>query len=62
MLDILSEMYEKPSVMNKVYMMRRHFNLKMSESSLVVDHINEFHLITAQLCFVGIDFDDEVEP
>ena len=32
LLKALSNMYEKPSAMNKVYLMRRLFNLKMSET------------------------------
>ena len=31
LLKALSDMYEKPSAMNKVYFMRRLFNLQMSE-------------------------------
>ena len=32
LLKALSNMYEKPSAMNKVYFMRRFFNLQMSET------------------------------
>ena len=38
-------MYEKPSAMNKVYLMRRLFNLQMSENGSISDHINEFNMI-----------------
>ncbi|WP_171903219.1 hypothetical protein, partial [Klebsiella pneumoniae] len=41
LLKALSNMYEKPSAMNKVYLMRRLFNLQMSEGGSVADHINE---------------------
>ena len=47
LLKVLSNMYEKPSVMNKVYLMRRLFNLQMSESGFVADHINEFIVIVS---------------
>ncbi|PKI43186.1 hypothetical protein CRG98_036411 [Punica granatum] len=57
---VLTDMYEKPSAANKVHLMRRLFNLKMSESTAVAEHLNEFNLITAQLTSVAIDFDDEV--
>ncbi|PKI41933.1 hypothetical protein CRG98_037683 [Punica granatum] len=59
-LQVLADMYEKPSTANKVHLMRRLFNLKMSESTVVTEHLNEFNLITAQLTSVDIDFDDEV--
>ena len=39
LLKALSNMYEKPSVINNVYLMRRFFNLQMSENVFVADHI-----------------------
>ena len=44
LLKALSNMYEKPSAMNNVYLMRRLFNLQMSETGSVSDHINEFNM------------------
>ena len=60
LMKALSDMYEKPSAINKVYLMRRLFNLKMSEGALVVDHINEFNVFISQWSSVEIDFEDEV--
>ena len=37
LLKALSNMYEKPLAMNKMYLMRRLFNLQMSEGGCVVD-------------------------
>ena len=54
-------MYEKPSAMNKVYLMRRLFNLQMSETGSVSDHINEFNMIVSQLNSVDINFEDEIK-
>ena len=56
LLKVLSNMYEKSSAMNKVYLMRRLFNLQMSEGGFVVDHINEFNMIVSQLSSVKINF------
>lgn len=56
----LSNMYEKPSVVNKVYLMRRLFNLKMSQGMALTDHLNEFNLVTSQLSSIGIEFEDEL--
>ena len=53
-------MYEKPSANNKVYLMKKLFDLKKEESNPVVQHLNEFNTITNQLSTVGIEFDDEV--
>ena len=41
--------------MNKVYLMRRLFNLQMSETGSVSDHINEFNMIVSQLNSVDIN-------
>ena len=61
LLKALSNMYEKPSAMNKVYFMCRLFNLQMSENRSVSDHINEFNMIVSQLNFVDINFEDEIK-
>ena len=53
-------MYEKPSANNKVYLMKKLFNLKMTENASVAQHLNEFNLITDQLSSIEIDFDDEI--
>ncbi|KOM52532.1 hypothetical protein LR48_Vigan09g119100 [Vigna angularis] len=56
----LSSMYEKPSAANKVHLMRRLFNLRMTEGTSTAQHINELNTITIQLSSVGINFDEEV--
>ena len=56
MMQALAEMYEKPSANNKVYLMKKLFNLKMSESGLVVEHLNIFNTVVNQLVSVGIKF------
>ena len=60
LMKALSSMYEMPSANNKVYLMKKLFNLKKEESNPVVQHLNEFNTITNQLSTVGIEFDDEV--
>ena len=47
--------------MNKVYLMRRLFNLQMSETGFVFYHINEFNMIVSQLNSVDINFEDEIK-
>ena len=42
-------MYEKPSTSNNVYLMRRVFNLKLTESQSMDKHLNEFNTIMTQL-------------
>ncbi|PKA47260.1 Retrovirus-related Pol polyprotein from transposon TNT 1-94 [Apostasia shenzhenica] len=59
LMKALCNMYKKPSASNKVYLMRRLFNLKMTEGFFVTNHINEFN-ITMQLSSVDINFDDKL--
>ena len=56
----LAKLYEKPSASNKVFLMKRLFNLKMSEGGSVAEHLNEFNTITSQLSSVKITFAEEV--
>ena len=47
--------------MNKVYLMRRLFNLQMCENGFVSNHINEFNMIVNQLNSVDINFEDKIK-
>ncbi|KAL2228761.1 UNVERIFIED_CONTAM: Retrovirus-related Pol polyprotein from transposon TNT 1-94 [Sesamum indicum] len=60
-LQTLADMYEKPSAMNKVMLMKKLFRLQMEERKSVADHLNDFHQLTTQLACVDIVFDDEVK-
>jgi hypothetical protein len=40
--------------------MKRLFNMKMSEGGFIADHLNEFNMVTNQLNYVKVHFDDEV--
>jgi hypothetical protein len=59
-MSALSKLYEKPSDSNKVFLMKRLFNMKMSEGGSVANHLNEFNTLTSQLSSVKVNFDDEV--
>ncbi|KAL2250008.1 UNVERIFIED_CONTAM: Retrovirus-related Pol polyprotein from transposon TNT 1-94 [Sesamum indicum] len=60
-LQTLADMYEKPSAMNKVMLMKKLFRLQMEERKSVADHFNDFNQLTTQLASVDIVFDDEVK-
>ena len=60
LMKALSSMYEKSLTNNKVHLMKKLFNLKMVEGTLVAQYLNEFNTITNQLSSVEIDFDDEI--
>ena len=46
-MKALAKLYEKPSASNKVFLMKRLFNMKMSEGGSVSDHLNEFNMFTS---------------
>ncbi|VFQ91176.1 unnamed protein product [Cuscuta campestris] len=60
-LEALSNMYEKSSAANKVFLIRELVNTKMKEGTSVTEHINKLNSILARLLSVGIKFDDEVQ-
>ena len=47
MLKTLSDLYEKPSAVNKVHVMRKLFNLRMGENTPVANHLNELNMTIA---------------
>ena len=59
-MSALGNLYEKPSASNKVFLMKRLFNMKMSEGRSVANHLNEFNTLTSQLISVKVNFDDEI--
>ena len=59
-MSALAKLYEKSSASNKVFLMKCLFNMKMSEGGIVADHLNDFNIVTSQLSYVGVTFDDEV--
>ena len=59
-MSALGKLYKKPSASNKVFLMKCLFNMKMSEGGSVVDHSNETNMLTSQLSFVKVNFEDEV--
>ena len=59
-MSALSKLYKKPSASNKVFLMKRLFNMKMSKGGSVADHLNEFNQLTSQIIFVKMNFEDEV--
>ena len=46
LMNALSSMYEKPSANNKVYLMKKLYNLKQAEGTPIAQHLNEFNTIT----------------
>ena len=60
-METLSNMYEKSSAANKVFMIRELVNTRIKEDSSVTKQINKTNSILARLMSVGIKFNDEVQ-
>ncbi|VFQ61084.1 unnamed protein product [Cuscuta campestris] len=60
-MDVLSNMYEKPSAPNKVFLIRELVNTRMKEGTSITEHINKLNSILTRPASVGIKFDDEVQ-
>jgi hypothetical protein len=60
LMDTLARLYEKTSMSNKVFLVKRLFNINMSEGGSIVDHLNEFNTVTNKLSSVKVEFDDDV--
>ena len=43
LMKTLATLYEKPFATNKVFLMKRLFNMKMVEGGSIADHLNEFN-------------------
>ena len=61
LIKALSNMYEKASASNKVYLIRLLFATRLKEGDCVTDHVNEFNSILSRLPSVDIKFDDELQ-
>lgn len=47
LIKALSNIYEKPSIFNKIYHTHHLFNLKMKKEAFVTNHINESNLLAS---------------
>uniref|UniRef100_A0A7N1A7Q4 Uncharacterized protein n=1 Tax=Kalanchoe fedtschenkoi TaxID=63787 RepID=A0A7N1A7Q4_KALFE len=60
LMKVPSNMNEKPSVNNKVYLMKKLSNLNMKKGPSVVKHLNYLNTIFNQLVTVEIKFGNEM--
>ncbi|VFQ72278.1 unnamed protein product [Cuscuta campestris] len=60
-MEALSNMYEKSSAENKVFLIREVVNTRMKNGTSVTEHINKLNSILARLLSVCIKFNDEVQ-
>ncbi|PKU82536.1 Retrovirus-related Pol polyprotein from transposon TNT 1-94 [Dendrobium catenatum] len=60
LMAALTKMYEKSSTSNKVFLMKKLFNMKMLDNIPIVEQLNNLTTVMSQICSVGINFDNEV--
>ncbi|MCO5587214.1 hypothetical protein L7F22_041161 [Adiantum nelumboides] len=61
LMTALDALYEKPSASNKVFIMKKLFNLRMAKNGSIAKHLNQFNTSISQLQSVGVTFDDELQ-
>lgn len=54
------DLYDKNTTSNKVFLMKKLYNLKMKEGSSVVEHLNAFNIIINHPAYVKIILNDEI--
>ena len=59
LMETLAKLYEKPSALNNVFLMKHLFNIKMGEGGSIENHLNGFNIVTSQLSSIQISFDEE---
>ena len=52
LMETLAKLYEKPLALNKVFLMKCLFNMKMGEGGSIENHLNEFNTVTSQFSSV----------
>ena len=60
MMSALGKLYEKSLASNKLLLIKCLFNMNMLEGGSIVDHLNEFNMVTNHISSVGVKFDVEV--
>ena len=54
--DKLGTLYQYKSLVNKLFLWKNMFNLRMKDGDSVTEHLNVFNTMASQLLFVDIKF------
>jgi hypothetical protein len=57
--DKLGKLYQSKSLVNKLFLRKKLYNLRMRDGDLVADHLNAFNTMVSQLVYVEIKISDE---
>ena len=57
--DKLGTLYQSKSLVNKLFLQKKLYNLRMKDGDLVTEHLNAFNTVVSQLSSVDIKISDE---
>eukprot|EP00253_Pinus_taeda_P007441 PITA_07441 len=57
--DKLGTLYQSKSLVNKLFLRKKLYNLRMKYGDLVTEHLNAFNIVVSQLLYVDIKISDE---
>ena len=57
--DKLGTLYQSKSLVNKLFLQKNLYNLRMKDGDSVTEHLNAFNTVVSQLSFVEIKISDE---
>ncbi|MHC6131857.1 retrotransposon gag domain-containing protein [Serratia marcescens] len=60
-MEILSNLYEKPSTHNQIFLLRKLVNMKLADRGSVVEHVNKFTQATNQLDTAGVSLENRLQ-
>jgi hypothetical protein len=57
--DKLGDLYQSKSLVNKLFLWKKLYNLRMKDGDSVTEHLNAFNIVVSQLLSVDINIYDE---
>jgi hypothetical protein len=57
--DKLGNVYQYKSLVNKLFLRKKLYNLRMRDGDSVAEHLNAFNIVVSQLVYVEIKISDE---
>ena len=57
--DKLWTLYQSKSLVNKLFLWKKLYNLRMKDGDSVIEHQNAFNIVVSQLAFFDIKISDE---
>jgi hypothetical protein len=55
----LGKLYQYKSLVNKLFLRKKLYNLRMRDGDSVEEHLNAFNIVVGQLVYVGIKISDK---